>query len=69
MIRMEMRLNGRRITSAGQLERELSRAVKSRVETTLKKAASPGVRLTKTRDGYLAQGTPEQIARLKRRLR
>ena len=69
MIRMEMRLNGRRITSAGQLERELSPAVKSRVETTLKKAAGPGVRLTKTRDGYLAQGTPEQIARLKRGLR
>ena len=69
MIRMEMRLNGRRITSAGQLERELSRAVKSRVETTLKTAAGPVVRLTKTRDGYLAQGTPEQIARLKRRLR
>ena len=69
MIRMEMRLNGRRITAAGQLERELSRAVKSHFETTLKKAAGPGVRLTKTRAGYLAQGTPEQIARLKRRLR
>ena len=69
MIRMEMRLNGRPITSTGQLERELSRSVRSHVETTLKEAAGPGVRLQKTRGGYLVQGTREQIDRFQRRLR
>ena len=69
MIRMEMRLNGRPITSTGQLERELSRSVRSHVEKTLKKAAGPGVRLRKTRSGYLVQGTREQIERFRRRFR
>ena len=69
MIRMEMRINDRRITSAGELERELTQSLKNHVETTLKKAAGPGVRLSKTRDGYMAQGTPEQIERFRRRLR
>lgn len=69
MIRMEMRLNGRPITSAGQLEREVSRWVRSHVEKTLKEAAGPGARLQKTRSGYLVQGTREQIERFRRRLR
>ena len=69
MIRMEMRLNGRPITSTGQLERELSRSVSSHVEKTLKEAAGPGVRLQKTRSGYLVQGTREQIERFRRRFR
>ena len=69
MIRMEMRLNGRLITSPGQLERELSRSVGSHVEKTLNEAAGPGVRLQKTRSGYLVQGTREQIERFRRRFR
>ena len=70
MIKMDMRLNGRRITSASQLERELKRSMEKRVENCIKKAAGPGVRMKKkTRDGYIFEGTPEEIERMKQRLR
>lgn len=66
---IEMRFNGRKITSASQLQRELTRGMERQVENNLKKAAGPGVRMKKTRDGYTFEGTPEQIERMKKRLR
>ena len=69
MFKMEMRFNGRKITSASQLERELKRSIERRVEDSLKRAAGPGMRMKKkTRDGYIFAGTPEQIERMKERL-
>lgn len=64
-----IRLNGRKITSASQLQRELMRSLEKGVEESLKKAADPGVRLKKTHEGYTFEGTPEQIERMKKRLR
>jgi len=69
MARIEMRFNGRKITSAAQLQRELTRSMEKHVEDSLKKAAGPGVRMNKTRDGYTFEGTPEQIERMTKRLR
>ena len=69
MVGVEMRLNGRKITSSGQLERELKRSMEKQVEDGLKKAAGPSVRMKKTPDGYSFEGTPEQIDRMRKRLR
>ncbi len=69
MAGIEMRFNGRKITSASQLQRELTRGMERQVESNLKKAAGPGVRMKKTRDGYTFEGTSEQIERMKKRLR
>ena len=69
MAGIEMRFNGRKITSSAQFQRELTRSMEKHVEDSLKKAAGPGVRMKKTRDGYTFEGTPEQIERMKKRLR
>ena len=69
MSRVEMRFNGRKITSTAQLQRELKRSMEKHVEDSLKKAAGPGVRMQKTRDGYTFEGSTEQIERMKKRLR
>ncbi|MBK1625501.1 hypothetical protein [Afifella marina] len=69
MARIEMRFNGRTITSASQLQRELTRSVEKHVEDNLKKAAGPGMRMKRTREGYTFEGSPEQIKRMKNRLR
>ena len=69
MARIEMRFNDRKITSAAQLQRELTRSMEKHVEDSLKKAAGPGVRMKKTREGYSFEGSPEQIERMKKRLR
>lgn len=68
-MKIEMTINGRKITSASQIERELTRATERAVEDSIRKAAGPGVRIKKTRDGYVAEGSPDQIDRLARRLR
>ncbi len=67
MAGIEMRFNGRKITSNSQLQRELTQSVEKHVEDSLKRAAGPGVRMKKTRDGYTFDGTPEQIERMKKR--
>lgn len=69
MTNIKMRYNGRSITSATQLKRELARTMEKRVEDSLKKAAGPGIRIKKTRGGYTFAGTPDQIERLRKRLR
>ncbi|RUV80338.1 hypothetical protein EOA60_36935 [Mesorhizobium sp. M1A.F.Ca.IN.020.06.1.1] len=69
MAGIEMRFNGRKLTSATQLQRELTRSMEKHIKDSLKKAAGPGVRMKKTRDGYVFEGRPEQIERMKKRLR
>jgi hypothetical protein len=69
MAGIEMLFNGRKITSASQLQREMTRSMEKQIEDNLKRAAGPGVRMKKTRDGYTFEGTPEQIERMKKRLR
>ena len=69
MVKMETRFNGRTITSASQFEREIKRSTERHVEDRLNRAAGPGVRMKKkTRDGYVFEGTPEQIERMRQRL-
>lgn len=69
MIKLEFSVDGRKITSPGQFGRELKRAAEKQVEDSLRKAAGPGVRMRKTRDGYTFEGTPDQIERMQRRLK
>ncbi len=66
---IEIRFNGRKIISTAQLQRELTRSMEKHVEDSLKKAAGPGVRMEKTRNGYTFEGSPEQIELMKKRLR
>lgn len=68
-MKFEMKINGREVTSASQIERELTKAAEHAVEESIRKAAGPGVRIKKTLEGYIAQGSPDQLDRLTRRLR
>ena len=69
MFKMEMTFNGKKITSGGQLQRELTMAFENHVEAELKRKAGPGVRLKKVANGFVAEGSPEAIERLRTRLR
>lgn len=69
MATVKMRLNGRSLSSATQLKRELARNIEKQVEDGLKKAAGPGVRIKKARGGYTFEGTPDQVECLRMRLR
>lgn len=68
-MKFEMKINGRNVTSASQIERELLKSAERAIEDSIRKAAGPGVRVKKTHDGYVAEGSPDQIDRLTRRLR
>ena len=68
MAGFEMRFNGRKITSSGQLQREFKRSMEKHVEQSLRKAAGSGVKVRKTTDGFTFEGTPSQIERMKKRL-
>ena len=69
MFKLEMQLNGRKITSAVQLERELGRSTENHIQDRLKKVAGSGARLKTTRDGYVLEGPKDQIERIKQKLR
>lgn len=68
-MKFEMKSNCRKVTSASQIERELTKAVERAVEDGIRNAAGPGVRIKKTHEGYIAEGLPDQIDRLALRLR
>lgn len=68
-MKIGMTFNGRKVTSTSQLSRELTKAAERALENGIRKAAGPGVRVTRTPDGYLAEGPSDQIDRLTRRLR
>lgn len=65
---MKMTFDGRSISSSGQLKRELERSVMDYVDKLVRRAAPPGVRVTKTRDGYKAEGSANDIERMVKRL-
>ncbi len=67
-ITMEMRFNGRKVTSSGQFEREFKRSLEKHTQSVLRKAAGPGLRMKKNRNEYVFEGTHEQIERMRRRL-
>lgn len=69
MSRVEMRFNGRKITSSAQLEREMKRSVEKHLDDSLRKTAGPGVRIKKIDEGYVFHGSSNQIDRLAKRLR
>jgi hypothetical protein len=66
---MSFKFNGRTITSASQLEREFKKLVDRSIDDTIRKAAGSDVRLTKTREGFLAEGTQSQLDSMVRRLK
>ncbi|MCE6950124.1 hypothetical protein LAZ29_04220 [Cereibacter sphaeroides] len=68
-MKIEIKMDGRKATSGNQIERELIKAAERALEGSIRKAAGPGVKIKKTRDGYVAEGTPEKIDRLTRQLR
>ena len=68
MIKLKMKYNGRTITSASQLEREMRKSINDHVEKTIRRAAGPGVHLRKTATGYVAEGSADQIERMQKRL-
>lgn len=68
-MKIEMKINGRRVTSASQIERELKKAADKAVESGLRRAAGPGVTIRKTSQGYAAEGTQNRIDNMVRRLK
>lgn len=68
-MKIEMKINGRRVTSASQIERELKKAADKAVESGLRQAAGPGVTIRKTSQGYVAEGTQNRIDNIVRRLK
>lgn len=69
MVKIEMRLNGRKITSGSQLKRQLRKSIERNVEKTLQQKAGPTVRIEKTGEGFIATGPAESIQRLRERLK
>lgn len=65
---LKLRLNGRTITSQHQLKRELERSMNAAVESSIRRSAPAGVQIRKTADGFIATGSNEAIARMKKRL-
>lgn len=68
-MKIEMKINGRAVTSTSQIQRELKKAAESAVESGLRRAAGPSVRIKKTSEGYVAEGTQASIDSLVRRLK
>lgn len=68
-MKIEMKINGRAVTSTSQIQRELKKAAEGAVESGLRRAAGPGVRIKKTSEGYVAEGTQARIDHLVRRLK
>jgi hypothetical protein len=65
---MKLTFNGRTITSPGQLSRELEKSVHAAVDRQIKAAAPAGVRVRKTSQGYVAEGSSDAIERMVKRL-
>ena len=68
-MKIEMKINGRKVTSASQIERELKKAADKAVESGLRRAAGPGVAIRKISQGYAAEGTQDRIDNLVHRLK
>jgi len=64
MIRSGLTFNGKRIALSSQLRREFEKSI----ETQVRRAAPPGVRVTKTAKGFEAKGSADAMARMVKRL-
>jgi biotin operon repressor len=65
---IKLTFNGRTVTSGAQLARELEKSLTEHVDKTIRRAAPSGVRVVKTRDGYKAEGSADDIERMVKRL-
>ena len=68
-MKIEMKINGRKVTSASQIKSELQKAADKAVESGLRRVAGPGVTIKKTAQGYVAEGAQDRIDSLVRRLK
>jgi len=68
-MKISMTINGRAVTSPDQIARALREATQKQIDGAIKRAAGPGVRVRKTREGYVAEGSEAQINAMARRLR
>ena len=68
MIKVGMTFNGKKITSSAQLKREFERAARKALDTEIRKAAPPGVRLSKAAKGYKIEGSEAGVRRMMKRL-
>lgn len=57
------------MTSSSQLQHELKKSIESAIEKQVRAAAPPGVRVTKTKTGYSAEGDADAVTRMVRRLK
>lgn len=69
MAGIEFRLNGRKMTSASQLERELKQSIEKQVHDSLKKASGPKSSVRRVSGGYVIEAPEDQILGLAKRLR
>jgi hypothetical protein len=65
---MKLTFNGKAMTSPGQFSRELEKTIRATVDQHVKSAAPPGVKLRKTREGYIAEGDADDIQKMVKRL-
>lgn len=65
---MKLTFNGKRITSSGQLSRELEKSLVAAVDRQVRMAAPSGVRVKKTATGYVAEGDEKSIQKMMKRL-
>jgi hypothetical protein len=68
MIKIGMSFNGKTITSSSQLKRELERAARKAMDDQVRRAAPPGVRVSKTAKGYKVGGPEAGVERMMTKL-
>ena len=68
MIKMGMTFNGKKITSSDQLKREFQKAAREALDKEVRRAAGPGVRVSKTAKGYKLEGSEDKVKRTLKRL-
>lgn len=65
---MKLTFNGKRLTSPGQLSRELEKSILAAADRQIRAAAPAGVKIKKTSDGYIAEGDRAAVERMVKRL-
>jgi len=68
MIKVGMNFNGKKITSSSQLKREFELAARKAMDNQVRRAAPPGVRVSKTAKGYKIEGPEATVERMMKKL-
>ncbi len=68
MIKMGLTFNGKPITSTAQFRREFQEVARKALGDHVKRTAQPGVRVSKTRDGYKLEGPKMAVERTMKKL-